>query len=35
MYLSKLQIHNFMSYSGPDPYEFEFGPACNYLVGGQ
>lgn len=33
MYLSKLQLHHFMSYSGSDPYEFEFGPACNYLVG--
>lgn len=33
MYLSKLTLHNFMSYSGGDPYEFEFGPACNFLVG--
>lgn len=33
MYLSKLTLHNFMSYSGDDPYEFEFGPACNFLVG--
>lgn len=33
MYLSKLTIRNFMSYIGPNPYEFDFGPACNYLVG--
>lgn len=33
MYLSKLTLHNFMSYSGGDPYVFEFGPACNFLVG--